>query len=338
METRKVQQTGGSTYIISLPKQWAEKVGIKPGSRVGVQPQPNGKLLISSEINAKPLRKKLIDISDLNGSNLERAFIATYLAGYDIIEFASSKISANQKKVLRTVCHKLIGPEIIEENSTSVLIQDLLNPNELSIKKAVQRMFLIGNSMFNDSILAVSECDIDLATDVMSRDDEVDRLYLVISKQFKSILCGTGFVDTEEFSIEEYHNLRMAAAPIERIADHSHRIAHMAVLFKPTLDEKRIAEMKKMSDFASDTFKKSVEALYNFNPKMANQVLDNQKTMNIMITQFSRSHFDKMAEVPFDTMIAIRTVTDSIGRIVDYAANISEIAINASVDYPDAKW
>ena len=338
METRKVQQTGGSTYIISLPKPWAEKVGIKPGSRVGVQPQPNGNLIVSSEISEKPLRKKRIDITALNDSSLERAFIATYLAGYDIMEFTSSKISADQKKVLRTVCHKLIGPEIIEESSSEVLIQDLLNPNELSIKKAVQRMFLISNSMFNDSISSILNVDTDLAADVMSRDDEVDRLYLVISKQFKSILCGTGFADTTDSSIEEYHNLRMAAAPIERIADHSHRIAHMVVLFRPELDEKRRLEIQKLGEFASDTFKNAVEALYNFNPKMANQVLENQKMMNAMITQFNRNHFDKTADLLFDTMIAIRTIIDSIGRIADYAANIAEIAINASVDYPDAKW
>jgi Phosphate uptake regulator len=338
METRKVQQTGGSTYIISLPKPWAEKVGIKPGSRVGVQPQPNGNLIISSEIREKPLRKKRIDITNINDSRLERAFIATYLAGYDIIEFTASKISADQKKTLRTVCHKLIGPEIIEESSSSVLIQDLLNPNELSIKKAVQRMYLISNSMFHDSILSVLDCDIDLAADVMSRDDEVDRLFLVISKQFKSILCGTGFADTTDSSIEEYHNLRMAAAPIERIADHSHRIAHMTVLFRSELDEKRKTEIQKLSDFASETFKSSVEALYNFNPKIANQMLENQKMMNIMITQFNRSHFDKTTDLPFDTMIAIRTIIDSIGRISDYAANIAEIAIDASVDHPDAKW
>lgn len=338
METRKVQQTGGSTYIISLPKQWAEKVGITPGARVGVQPQPNGKLLISPEIDSKPLRKKSIDITNVNGSSLERAFIATYLAGYDIIEFSSSKISADQKKVIRAVCHKLIGPEIVEENSNLVLVQDLLSPNELSIKKAVQRMSLITTSMFNDSILAVCNCDLDLATDVMERDDEVDRLYMVISKQFKSILCGTGVIDTNEASIEEYHNYRMAAAPIERIADHSYRIAKIVILFQPELDEKRINEIKKMAEFAIDTFKKSVEALVTLNPRMANLVIENQETMNTFITHFNREYFDKSTDLSFGTMIGVRTVIDSIGRIVDYAANIGEVAIDASIDSADTKW
>lgn len=338
METRKVQQTGGSTFVISLPKQWAEKVGLAPGDRVGVQPQPNGKLLISPTVGSKPLRRKSIDITNVTGDALERAFIATYLAGYDIMELTSSKIMADQKKILRAVCHKLIGPEIIEESSTFVLVQDLLSPNELSIKKAVQRMGLIANSMFNDCILAVANCDVDLAIDVMERDDEVDRLYMVISKQFKAIVCGTGFVDTAEASIEEYHDLRMTAAPIERIADHAHRIAQMVTLFQPEIDEKKMAEIKKLSDLASETFKKSIEALYTFNPRLANKVIENQDTMDTLITHFNRDYFDKMTDLPFGTLIALRTIIDSIGRIADYAANIGEIAIDASIDSSNTKW
>ncbi|MDV0445893.1 hypothetical protein MmiAt1_14940 [Methanimicrococcus sp. At1] len=337
METRKVQQTGGSTYIISLPKQWAEKVGITPGARVGVQPQPNGKLLISPEVDSKPIRKKTIDISNVTGRMLERAIIATYLAGYDIMEFAAPKITAEQKKVIRDVCHKLIGPEIIEEQSNFVLVQDILSPNELSVKKAVQRMALITTSMFNDSVIAFCNCDTDLATDVMERDNEVDRLYMVISKQFKAVLCGTGFTD-QDTTIEEYHNYRMVAAPIERIADHAHRIAHMVLMFPPELDEKRTEEITKMADFAMDTFKKSVESVITLNPKMANQVIENQTDMDTFITHFNRAYFDKSVDLSFGTMISIRTIIDSIGRITDYAANIGELAIDASIDSPNVKW
>ena len=332
METRKIQQTGGSTYIISLPKQWADKVGIEPGIRVGVQPQTNGTLLICPDTNTKPLRKKTLDITNVFGNPLEREFIAAYLAGYDIIEFVSAKISSEQKKILRTVCYKLIGPEIIEENATSVLIQDLLSPSDLPIKKAVQRMALITSSMFNDCMLSLYNCDTDLATDLVERDDEVDRLYLVIAKQFKSILCGNSFIDSSQSPIESYHDLRMAATPIERIADHCQRIAQVVLQFHPKLDSKRINEIKKLSELASETFKKSIEALYDSNSKLANQMIENQKTMNELIAQFNRDHFEKTKDSPLETLIAMRTVVDSIGRITDYAANIAETAINASIE------
>jgi phosphate uptake regulator len=161
---------------------------------------------------------------------------------------------------------------------------------------------------------------------------------MAVSKQFKSVLCGTKFIDTTAESIEEYHNYRMAASPIERIADHSHRIAHNVILFHPELDEKRIAEIKKMADFAVNSFKKAVESLITLNPKLANQVIENQEDMNLLITHFNRDYFDKSTDLSFSTMIGVRTVIDSIGRIADYAANIGEIAIDASIDSPDTKW
>jgi len=36
IETRKVQITGGSTYVISLPKKWINKVKIKSGDGIGI--------------------------------------------------------------------------------------------------------------------------------------------------------------------------------------------------------------------------------------------------------------------------------------------------------------
>ena len=51
-------------------------------------------------------------------------------------------------------------------------------------------MFLIAGSMQKDAVRALKTGDSDLALDVSQRDDEVDRLDLLISKQFRSILCG----------------------------------------------------------------------------------------------------------------------------------------------------
>jgi antitoxin component of MazEF toxin-antitoxin module len=72
IETRKVQQTGGSTYIISLPKQWAEKMGIKTGVRVSLQAQPDGKLLIDPMLEGRTIKTKRIDITGCGVKSLER--------------------------------------------------------------------------------------------------------------------------------------------------------------------------------------------------------------------------------------------------------------------------
>ena len=89
IETRKVQQTGGSTYIISLPKQWAEKMGIKTGVRVSLQAQPDGKLLIDPMLEGRTIKTKRIDITGCGVKSLERDIVSAYLYGYDRIEFSS---------------------------------------------------------------------------------------------------------------------------------------------------------------------------------------------------------------------------------------------------------
>ena len=174
---------------------------------VSIQAQPDGKLLIDPILEERVIKTKRIDVTGCEVKALRADIIAAYLHGYDRIVLSSERVLAEQKQTIRKVCYKLIGPEIIEESSNSVVIQDLLNPNELPIKKGVQRMFLIAGSMQKDAVRALKTGDSDLALDVSQRYDEVDRLYLLISKQFRSILCGGKMPESSEINIEEYHEL-----------------------------------------------------------------------------------------------------------------------------------
>ncbi len=51
-DIRKVQLTGGSTYMVSLPKDWIELMGLRKGSNVEIIYSPNDYSLI-----IKPLSK-----------------------------------------------------------------------------------------------------------------------------------------------------------------------------------------------------------------------------------------------------------------------------------------
>ena len=46
MESRKLQKTGGSTLIVSLPKKWIKKNNLKTGSEVRLIKQPDGTMTI----------------------------------------------------------------------------------------------------------------------------------------------------------------------------------------------------------------------------------------------------------------------------------------------------
>lgn len=260
--------------------------------------------------------------------SLERDIIAAYLYGYDRMEFTSKRILAEQKQVIRKVCYKLIGPEIIEESSSCVVIQDLLNPNELHIKKGIHRMFLITVSMQKDAIRALKTADHDLALDVSQRDDEVDRLCLLISKQFRSILCGGRMPDSSETTIEEYHDFRMAASPIERIADHSQRIATVASKMQEPVRKDVMEAIEDLSSMYMELVEQAVDALYNSDTSLANKVIDSVDSIHSRVTEL-RSSILKLES--HETMIFLGAIVDSLSRIGDLGSNIAEIAINSAI-------
>lgn len=296
--------------------------------RVSIQPQPDGKLVIDPILEDRSIKTKKIDVTGCEGQALERDIIAAYVYGYERIEFVSNRILTEQKQVIRKVCYKLIGPEIIEESSNCVVIQDLLNPNELSIKKGVHRMFLISSSMQKDAIRALKTVDHDLALDVQMRDDEVDRLYLLISKQFRSVLCGSKMPDQSETSIEEYHDFRMAAGPLERIGDHSQKIAGVASKLQTPIRPDVMEELENLSSATMELVKQAIDALFNADTALANQVIDSIGSLQSQAKDLESSILKVETH---EAVIALGTVVDSLNRIGDHGSNIAEIAINSAI-------
>ncbi|MFZ2471540.1 MAG: phosphate uptake regulator PhoU, partial [Methanothrix sp.] len=187
MDTRKVQRTGKSTFIVSLPKSWATKNGISAGSIIYINQGDNGALTLSTDRSERDLRVRL-DIGDKMGEHLVRDIIGCYVGGYRTIEVTSGRMSSVQKKDLHRIVNKLIGPEILEETINKVVIQDLLSSEELQSERALKRIRTVVKSMIADSLSSLLNNNEDLAADVIQRDNDVDRLNLLIARQFTEIL------------------------------------------------------------------------------------------------------------------------------------------------------
>ena len=70
METRKVQVTGGSTYTVSLPKDWANQNDVSGGSVVEFYPEEDSLLLTPRREEEKV--EGTIDIGGADTGRLER--------------------------------------------------------------------------------------------------------------------------------------------------------------------------------------------------------------------------------------------------------------------------
>lgn len=328
MEMRKIQRTGGSTYIVSLPKQWADHVGLASGMNVGITTRPDGRLLISPDISSPSPTKKQMDVTDKTGDVLVREIIASYIAGFNVIELVSKRITAEQKQTIRQTTHKLIGPEIVEETADRMIVQDLLNPGELSLHQSVRRMYLIASSMQTDAMHALVSSDSDLAMDVSSRDDEVDRLYLLIEKQLRIMLRSGQVIDSQKDMTPDMSlDITLAARQLEKIADHARKIALITISLEKQLPADVVGMFKGAGQSASELVANSVDSLFTSDIDKANNSIKMKIEMNNALHTIDK----KLVTMDSRDALHLRIVSDSIDRIGEYGANIAEIAINSTI-------
>jgi len=325
MDTRKVQRTGKSTFIVSLPKTWATKNGIAAGSIVYINQGDNGALTLSTDRSERDLRVKL-DIGEKTGDDLIRDIIGCYVGGYRIIEVTSPHMSSAQKKDLHQIVNKLIGPEILEETINKVVIQDLLSSEELQSEKALRRIRTVVKSMIHDSFTSLLNNNQDeLAMDVIQRDDDVDRLNLLISRQFTEIL-RTGSVKQETQNPIHAFNYMQAASNLERIADHAHRIAQIAREYNCTLADDLKEELLDMEAQLCGFIDDSISYQLQTNSDKANEMIDlireiQKSAARITVTSDNLSKSEMLERL---------VLAGSLERMFDYIMNIGELTINLS--------
>ncbi|MFB6174144.1 MAG: AbrB/MazE/SpoVT family DNA-binding domain-containing protein, partial [Halobacteriales archaeon] len=107
METRKVQVTGGSTYTVSIPKQWANDHGVEGGSTVAFYLE-NDALVLTPRRREGSVEGTL-DVTGLEGDDLVRAVITMYVSGFDVIALEADRISADQRRAIREATQSLVG-------------------------------------------------------------------------------------------------------------------------------------------------------------------------------------------------------------------------------------
>jgi phosphate uptake regulator len=327
MEIRKVQLTGKSSYTVSLPKSWATQVGLKEQSQVGISMLPDGSLLVSPSESVKPQGRGIFNVEGLFENALARQMIAIYIAGYETFELRASQIRSDQRKIIRDMSYRLIGMEIVEETAKSVVIQDFVSPNELHIKKSIRRMHLIIESMLTDAIKSLLKNDIDLANDVIIRDRDVDRHYLLVLKRLQAML-KTPFAGVSDINANESLEYYLTSVSLERIADHATKIAHCVLTLKGgSLPPEILDNVNEASKLSTDIMQHAMDALSKFDPKLAEKAIATKSRQQAILKRIEAAALDLDAHIA----LPLNCIATSIDRVADYGTNIAEVAINLSV-------
>jgi phosphate uptake regulator len=317
MDIRKVQVTGKSTYIVTLPKKWASKEKLKSGSPLSIIYNDDGSLLIRPPGTKKGADKKKIT-AEKPPEHLKRDIVGLYIvSNYKSIEINSDQISDKLREDIRNLCSRLVGFELAESNNRSLVIQNYLDIDEFTIEKGIKRMSSIVYLMFDELHEAFESNNLSVFNDVLKRDDDVDRLFILVSKQFVSRLNLRRFSKNDSLSLTEAFYYRLSGSDIERIGDHISKIALHSLNTK--IKPESLKHLKEICMDLQSLFMDSLEALRRSDNVLGNQVLERGQSINDKIAAA------QLADTEFNEIII-----DSFGRIRDYVSNIAEYSIDLS--------
>lgn len=333
IETRKVQQTGGSSYIVSLPKPWIKKYGIEKNDSVGIISQPDGNLLITPKINSEEvLKTKDIVADDYNDYNyLFRILIGAYIMGYSRITIKSSKkFEPYIRDCIINFTQIAIGPEIIEESYNFIIMKDLLNPKEIPFEKTIKRMYILIEGMHSDAMNSLKKQDKERAEEVIKRDNDVDRLHWLIARQSNIVLRDIILSQKMGITLEDANHFQSMSRFLERIGDHAVKIAkNVLKIVDKEIDGSIIKKISKASEISLDLLSKSLDAWLQKDIGIANENIESISKLIDACEQVRMN--DNHNKVDVETYLAISYIVESIRRTGEYCTDISEITINSII-------
>ncbi|HWQ65446.1 MAG TPA: phosphate uptake regulator PhoU [Methanospirillum sp.] len=331
MDIRRVQMTGGSSYVLTLPKHWIQSLRIHKNDPLGVEVQDDGDLLITGNITGEVVhRKKIIEIEPrVDPTSFFRTLVGVYIAGYNSIDIRSKdRIPSRIKKTIRDYSDQVIGLEPVEVSDTRVLLRDLFNPLEMPFENSMRRMYTITRGMHTDSVHALVSGDIAAAEDVVIRDRDVDRLFWLVARQTNMILQNPRSGEKIHAPINEVLHYFQTARIIERVADHAVLMAKSIMHIDRTQITKETgAAIKAASGEAAETFDKSITAFFTHDLKLANRIIESIRLREDIFHQLNT----EILLLPTDPALSVRKISDSIRRIGEYSTDIAEEVINYGV-------
>lgn len=331
MEIRKIQLTGGSSYVLSMPKAWIVERNIKKNDPIGVITQADGTILITPNIKYdRTARFKEFALKDYSDSDvLFRSLIGAYISGFTTIKISSAgRIPPKVRQAVRKFTQMTIGQEVAEESDNSITLKDILNPSEMPFENTLKRMYVIVKTMHEDSLYSLEQGKRELAEDVAARDNDVDRLHWLIHRQFSLIVENPSLSLKMNITPSQASTYYQISRIIERVGDHAVLIAESSlVLIDKGIDKTLISKLTTLGETSLDIFNKSIRAVYSGTIHSANKIITDSDALELEYGTISQETRKMKAQ----EAVAVNRIIQSLHRITEYSSDIAEILINKMV-------
>ena len=200
--------------------------------------------------------------------NIAADITGGYLLGYDAITVRSeSPIPATDRELVRDSMRRLVGMEIMEEGSSQIRMQFLLDIGTVQPAQILRRISSIASGMFADVADALVSGDRSALGALRNRDMEVNRQYFLLVRLTRSASLGAGLScmpDMESIDVLDY---RVAANLLENGGDQIVELGRAVA--ESRADPSELSELYELASGFGDIASKSIDAFVNSDRLMA---------------------------------------------------------------------
>jgi phosphate uptake regulator len=323
MNARKVMEMGGGTLLISLPKEWTKKNGVKKGGTLDVTELSGRKLMVQpiGDSEEKP-REIVVEYPSEDFGQVTNEVTGAYLLGYDIIRVEGKRtITREERAKLKATMGRLVGLEIMDEDSKRVTVQFLLESSAIVPEKIVRRMSGLLEGMLKDTAEALVNGDPKLLAMVGERDDDVDRLYFLLVRATRAAVTRPEVAEGYGLSAVDLLDYRVLASFLESIGDAVTELSRKLKLNqgpKPLLREYAacVTKLKEMNDLATQAF---------ISRRAGRPRTINQK-VNVLAEEMSE-RLTEISRLPTAQGAGVAEALGSLERVSKLFVDVSDLAV-----------
>ncbi|MDD3791653.1 MAG: PhoU domain-containing protein [Candidatus Bathyarchaeota archaeon] len=320
-ELRKIQQTPTGTFFVCLPRDWAKLHKLQKGTQINIEVTSGGKLLVDPAYDVEQ-QPKIVTLTI--SPYLSREIVGRYLLGYDMIRIeAKDRIDSNVRNLIKSTANSLAGLMIVEETTSMMMLQCLMQQPFTSPEKILQRNHASAARMIRDASSSFITLDTDLAKNVIERDVENNKFYFLLVRILRTIIQNPRL--SEKFGITpiECLDYRLAASIIEAIGDVCVQMASTTLVLSGTFSG---CVRKLLIELQSLCFEANEQAFKSFLNRDIS-LAENVRNLRVRVGENCSKIECAAKESAIDLMPQILAIVSFLRQIYEASVDIADLVV-----------
>ena len=331
MERRKISTLGKYSLIVTLPKDWTKMNKLQGGDDVYLKIQGDGSLVIHPEYSLNGKQNEIVLPINVNEDvkMIQRRIIGCYLNGYDKIVLQSGKnFTREQQAGIRSIV-KSLYMRIYESHANHVTLQAFMDESLASVTSGIERMHIITSSMAKDVVNALKEWDIELASSVLSLEEDVDQFMFFLTRLLRTAVNNPSLASKLHVSMSDCFDYHLLINRIEHIADCLTRIAESVLMlheYRSLISETVLQALINAANKSSTYFDLAVDGFFSDSLEDSGEIIDYADHISVLDNTLQMLPLG--GETEKQILILCYSILENLKRIGNHTADIAEINID----------